>query len=139
MLARRALLTANFLVNNERRPFSWGDWDCNLFVADLLDHLDGGLPWRSLAIRGKYQTGFGAARFAYHFTPAPQWLERQGYRVEAAAGGVIPDHAIILEPRPRFYVASLYFAGRFWAVVEDLGLCAVDRPESGYLIGVERG
>lgn len=116
----RSVRTANFLQLNAARPFSWGDWDCNLFVADLLDHIDAGMPWRSQAIRGKYSSRLGAARFQYHYTPAPEWLERQGFKIMKTSR--FEPHDIILEPKKRFWSASLFFAGTTWAVIEDSAL-----------------
>lgn len=120
MLLSRSLKTANFLQLNAARPFAWGDWDCNLFIVDLLDHIDAGMPWRSQAIRGKYDSGFGAARFQYFFTPAPKWLEQQGY--EIISSDQFQQHDIILETKKRYWSANLFFAGHTWAVIENQGL-----------------
>lgn len=120
MILSRGLRTANFLQLNAARPFAWGDWDCNLFIVDLLDHIDAGMPWRSQAIRGKYDSGFGAARFQYFFTPAPKWLEQQGYEIVRTEQ--FQEHDIILEARKRYWSANLFFAGHTWAVIENRGL-----------------
>lgn len=117
---RRSLRVANFLQLNAHRPFCWGEWDCNLFIVDLLDHVDGDLPRRSRAIRGKYHNRLGAARFQYNYTPAPEWLEQQGYNIITSAE--FREHDIILEPKRRFWSANYYFAGRTWAVIEDRAL-----------------
>lgn len=117
---RRTLRTAHFLHVNTGRKFAWGDWDCNLFIVDLLDYIDSDMPWRSQSIRGKYDTGLGAARFQYHYTPAPKWLQQQGYNLLTTEE--YREHDIILEPQRRYWAASLYFAEKTWAVIEEQGL-----------------
>ena len=125
MLLSRSVKTANFLQLNRDRPFVWGDWDCNLFIVDLLDHIDAqGMPWRSQAIRGKYDTRLGACRFQYHYTPAPQWLEQQGYAL--IKSDRLVEHDIVLEPKKRFWTASVFFGQRLWSVVEDQRLNCVE-------------
>jgi hypothetical protein len=120
LILRRSIRTANFLQINAARPFQWGEWDCNLFIADLLDHIDSDMPWRSLAIRGKYDSRLGACRFQHRYTSAPEWLEQQGYRLGET--DQFQPHDIILEPKKRFWAASLYFAGHTWSVIEDRAL-----------------
>lgn len=117
---------------NRARPFEWGDWDCNLFVVDLLDHIDADLPWRSQAIRGKYDSRLGACRFQYHYTPAPRWLEQQGY--ELIKTHRVIEHDIVLEPKRRFWTASLFFGQQLWSVVEDQKLNAVQLEPGEHMI-----
>ena len=139
MILARSIKTANFINLNAQRPFAWGDWDCNLFVADLLDHIDADMPWRSQAIRGKYSSRLGAARFQYNYTPAPTWLEQQGFVLTTKHSRDFREHDIILEPKKRYWTASLYFAGRTWSVVEEQGL-AMNTVESGtYMVGEFNG
>ena len=118
----RSIKTANFLLLNANRPFEWGEWDCNLFVVDLLDHLDAGMPWRSQAIRGKYHTRLGACRFQYHYTPAPEYMERNGYSLHEVDSYDFQEHDIILETKKRYWAASLFYTGRTWSVIEDKAL-----------------
>lgn len=140
MILARSVLTANFLMANRARAFQWGDWDCNLFVADLLDSWDAqGLPWRSQAIRGKYDTGFGAARFQYRFTPAPKWLEQNDFEIVRKHSDDFKEYDIILEQRPRFWTASLYFTRRVWCVLEEKGLHMVQLKPGFYQVGEYRG
>jgi hypothetical protein len=140
MILSRSIKTANFLVQNRTREFSWGDWDCNLFIADLLDQWDAHtLPWRSQAIRGKYSTRYGAARFQYHYTPAPQWLEQNGFVLVEKHSNEFRNFDIVLEPRPRFWTTSLYFAGHNWSVVEGKGLDMVNIDPGHYQVGEYRG
>lgn len=135
----RSLRIANFLTTNSQRPFVWGDWDCNLFIVDLLDHLDAGMPWRSQSIRGKYDTHFTAAKFQHRFTPAPVWLEQQGYEIVERSSDDFQEQDIILEPKKRFWSASLFFAGKTWAVIEDKGLMMNVIEPGTYRVGVYRG
>jgi hypothetical protein len=138
-LLRRSLLTANFLVISKDRPFSWGDWDCNLFIVDLLDHIDAGMPWRSQSIRGKYDTRFGAAKFQYYYTPAPDWLEKNGYEIVLKTPEEFQDQDIVLEKKKRYWTASLRFGGYLWSVVEDKGLMMTTIEPGEYQVGVYRG
>lgn len=139
-ILRRSLLTANFLVLNRSREFKWGDWDCNLFIVDLLDHLDAsGMPWRSQAIRGKYDTGFGAAKFQHYYTPAPDWLEQNEYKIRIKTDQEFEDQDIILEKKKRYWTASLFFGGHLWSVVEDKGLMMTTIEPGAYQVGVYRG
>jgi hypothetical protein len=112
--------TAFFLNENVGRPFKWGEWDCNLFVADLLDFNDGDQHQRSQTIRGKYNNRSSAIRFQKNFTPAPQWMEQQGYCLINT--DQFQDHDIILEAKKSFWAASLFFSNRTWAVIEEQGL-----------------
>ena len=138
-LLRRSLLTANFLVLSRSREFKWGEWDCNLFIVDLLDHLDAGMPWRSQSIRGKYDTGFAAAKFQHHYTPAPDWLEQNEYKIVIKTDQEFADQDIILEKKKRYWTASLFFGGHLWSVVEDKGLMMTTIEPGAYQVGVYRG
>lgn len=118
----RSIKTANFLMLNRSREFAWGDWDCNLFVVDLLDHIDADMPWRSQAIRGKYHTRLGACRFQHAYTPAPEFLQRNGFVIVQKDSTQFCENDIILETKKRFWAASLFFAGRTWTVIEEKAL-----------------
>lgn len=138
-LLRRSLMTANFLVLNRDRKFEWGDWDCNLFIVDLIDHLDAGMPWRSLSIRGKYDTRLGACRFQHYYTPAPEWLEQNGYEIVSRTVDEFQEQDIVLEPKKRFWTASLVFSKKYWSVVEGQGLMMTTIEPGTYQVGVYRG
>ena len=118
----RSVRTANFLMINSRREFAWGDWDCNLFVTDLLDHIDVAGPSRSSAIRGKYHTRLGAGRFQLNYTPAPEFLTSNGFSMVQKDSTQFCENDIILETKKRYWAASLFFAGRTWTVIEQKAL-----------------
>lgn len=139
MFLAQSIKTANFIMTNRSREFKWGDWDCNLFIADLLDSWDAGMPWRSQAIRGKYDTAFGAAKFQHRYTPAPVWLEQNGYEIVRKHSDDFAEYDIILEQRPRYWTASLYFTRRVWCVLEGKGLHMVEMKPGFYQVGEYRG
>lgn len=51
---------AEFMKGAEKRPFSWGEWDCCLLAADCVLALTGTDP--ASDVRGRYTTRLGAAR-----------------------------------------------------------------------------
>lgn len=132
MLLAQSLRTANFLLINQTRPFAWGTWDCNIFVAELLDHVHDQHGTRARDIQGKYTTRLGAARFQSAYTAAPAWLEQQGYQVEPRTQ--VEDHDIVLVPQGPYWHASLMYAGIAWTVLEGLGLAATNLTSDTYLI-----
>lgn len=115
----RYLRTANFITRNASRKFAWGDWDCNLFLIDLLDTLYPLDQPRALQIRGKYNTRLGAIRFQRNFTPAPEFFRQQGLELLEVDSSDFKEHDIIFENERCFWHMSLFFAKQTWAVMEN--------------------
>lgn len=128
------LKAANYIVTHARKPFEWGNWDCNLFVVDFLDHLDGGN--RSQQIRNNYNTKLGAVRFQKNYTPAPKWIESQGYKLMVA---VPKDFDIVLEQHKHYWTASIAFGGDLWSVTEDVGMTLRPIGSEAYYLGRRNG
>lgn len=51
---------ADFIKGAEKRPFSWGEWDCCLLAADWVLAVTG--VDTAAELRGKYKSASGAAR-----------------------------------------------------------------------------
>jgi len=136
---RQYLHTANFINLNINRKFAWGDWDCNLFLIDLLDHLYPVDEPRSLAVRGKYSSQLGAAKFQRNFTPAPEFFRQQGLELLEVSSQDFRELDIIFRPEQRFWHMSLYFAKRTWAVIEGQGLMVNVVEPGQYLIARKHG
>lgn len=132
LLLAQSLRTANFLLINQTRLFAWGTWDCNIFVAELLDHVHDQPGSRVQHIQGKYTTRLGAARFQAAYTAAPVWLAQQGYHV--ATRQQAQDHDIVLVAQGPYWHASLMYAGIAWTVLEGSGLAATNLTSDDYLI-----
>ena len=139
MLPRRYLQTANFINLNVSRKFAWGDWDCNLFLVDLLDVLMPGEQPRSGLIRGKYSSQLGAARFQKGFTPAPEFIRQQGLELMQVKSQDFRELDIIFRPESKFWHMSLYFSRRTWAVIENQGLMINVVEPGEYLIARNNG
>lgn len=133
----RNLRTANFIVTNAHRPFVRGQWDCNLFITDLLDHLDGGN--RSEDIRGKYHDKRTAIKFQSKYTPAPDFIAANGFTLVEKDSTEFKDHDIILAPCGKYWTASLYFGGATWSVIEDQGMMMNTVEPGTYLVGEYNG
>lgn len=130
----RYLRTANFITCNAGRPFAWGDWDCNLFLIDLLDALYPLAEPRAQQVRGKYNTRLGAARFQRGFTPAPEFFRQQGLELLQVDSDQFQEHDIIFENERRFWHMSLFFAQQTWAVTENHTLLTNVIEPGRYLI-----
>jgi hypothetical protein len=57
-LAMRTLTLADYMLECVKRPFAWGEWDCALFVADIVQIMTGIDPAREW--RGTYSTAADA-------------------------------------------------------------------------------
>lgn len=66
-----------FLLIKRLQLPGWGVNDCNLMVADWIDQVNG--THEADSIRGHYTDERSAMRFQKSYTPAPEWLMRQGY------------------------------------------------------------
>lgn len=133
----RHLRTLNFLVTRGARPFEWGQWDCNLFITDLLDHLDGG--HRSEAIKGKYDSLRSALRFQNKYTPAPEFLKNNGFVVKQKSTDLLQDHDIVLVETQGYWSTRLVFNGRLWTVVEDAAMMIFEQEPGTVLVGEYNG
>ena len=133
----RHLRTLNFLVTRGDRPFAWGQWDCNLFITDLLDHLDGG--HRSEAIKGKYDSLRSALRFQNKYTPAPEFLKINGFVVKQKSTDLLQDHDIVLVETQGYWSTRLVFNGRLWTVVEDAAMMIFEQEPGTVLVGEYNG
>ena len=129
------LRTANFLVTRAATPWAWGNWDCNLFITDYLDHLDGGN--RSSEIRGKYSTAKEAVRFQRSISSAPDWVASQGYEIITTSE--LKDYDIVLEPERGYWHAGLVFGGRIWSVEIDRGTVIRPIEAKEYTLGRQHG
>jgi hypothetical protein len=125
------------LVTRSERPFEWGQWDCNLFITDLLDHLDGGN--RSAEIRGKYNTLRSALKFQNKYTPAPEFLMINGFDVKKKSQTEFKDHDIVLVETKGYWSARLFFNGFLWSVVEDHAMMIFEMEPGNYLVGEYNG
>ena len=129
------LKTANFLVTRAERPWAWGEWDCNLFITEYLDHLDGGN--RSDFIRHKYKDLRSAIRFQQSIPSAPEWVSLQGR--EIITSSELRDYDIVLEPDSGFWQAGLVFTGHIWSVEIDRGTVMRPREAREYTLGRQHG
>jgi len=129
------LKTANFLVTRAARPWAWGEWDCNLFITEYLDHLDGGR--RSEYIRGKYSTLKEAIRFQKTIPSAPEWVSLQGYGIITTSA--LEDYDIVLEQESGYWHAGLVFNGHIWSVEIDRGTVMKPIEAQEYTLGRQHG
>lgn len=129
------LRTANFLVTRAARPWAWGEWDCNLFITEYLDHLDGGN--RSDDIRHKYKDLRSAIRFQKTIPSAPEWIALQGYEIITTSE--LQDYDIVLEPASGYWHAGLVFNEQIWSVEIDRGTVIRPREAREYMIGRQHG
>jgi hypothetical protein len=139
MLAARAVQTANFLTVNQHRAFAWGKWDCNIFIAELVDRLLPTCGSRVTDIQGKYSTRREAIRFQRGYVPAPEWLAAQGFVITNKNLCDISDYDIVLESNPGYWTASLAFAGHTWSVIEHQGMARDVLVPGTYMVGELNG
>jgi len=135
LINQHVLRTANFLVTRSDRSWAWGEWDCNLFITDYLDHLDSGN--RSEYIRGKYSTLKEAIRFQKTIPTAPEWVALQGYEIITTSA--LEDYDIVLEPESGYWHAGLVFGGSIWSVEIDRGTVIRPIEAREYTLGRQHG
>lgn len=135
MINQRVLRTANFLVTRSATPWAWGEWDCNLFITDYLDHLDSGT--RSEYIRHKYTDLRSAIRFQKTIPSAPEWIALQGYGIITSSE--LQDYDIVLEPESGYWHAGLVFGGSIWSVEIDRGTVIRPIEATEYTLGRQHG
>ena len=128
------LRAGNFLVTRARKEWAWGEWDCNIFVAEFLDHVYGGN--RTQDIKSKYNSQRSAIRFQQSYTPAPKWIEEQGFTLMVARP---MDMDIILEERGKYWTASIAYGGELWSVTESVGMTLQPIGDSAYYLGRRYG
>lgn len=121
------------------RPFAWGEWDCNLFLIELLDVLWPTEEPRVNQIRGKYNSRLGAAKFQRTFTPAPKFFQEQGLELLSCDSSDFRELDIIFKPEQAYWSMSLYFAGQTWAVIEDRTMMVNVVEPGEYLIARSNG
>jgi len=131
------LRTANFLVTRGSKPFKWGEWDCNLFITDWLDHIDGGN--RSSEIRGKYADRKNALRFQNKYISAPEFLKNNGFSVREKPSSEFKEFDVVLVPWNSYWSARLFFQGKCWSVIEDQSMMVFDMEPGVYLVGEYNG
>lgn len=131
------LKTANFLVTRGSKPFKWGEWDCNLFVTEWLDHCDGGN--RSAEIKGQYDNRKNALRFQNKYTSAPDFLKQNGFNLVEKTTEEFKDFDVILVQWNSYWSARIYFAGKCWSVIEDASMMVFDMEPGTYLVGEYNG
>jgi hypothetical protein len=135
LINQRVLRTANFLVTRSATPWAWGEWDCNLFITDYLDHLDSGT--RSEYIRHKYTDLRSAIRFQKTIPSAPEWIALQGYGIITSSE--LQDYDIVLEPESGYWHAGLVFGGSIWSVEIDRGTVIRPIEATEYTLGRQHG
>lgn len=129
------LRTANFLVTRANKSWAWGEWDCNLFITEYLDHLDGGN--RSSNIRNKYHDVRSAIRFQKTIPSAPDWIAQQGHRIITTSE--LQNYDIVLEPELGYWHAGLVFNKQIWSVEIDRGTVVRPIKAQEYMIGRQHG
>lgn len=135
MINTAVVRTANFLITRAHKPWAWGEWDCNLFVTEYLDHLDGGC--RSDSIRGQYKDLRSAIRFQKTIPTAPEWVALQGYEIITTSE--LRDRDIVLEPAAGYWHAGLVFGGDIWSVEIDRGTVLKPIEAREYMLGRRHG
>jgi len=135
LINQKAIRTANFLIKSAGKKWAWGNWDCNLFIADYLDHMDGGT--RSEYIRGKYKNLRTAVKFQKSIPSAPEWVALQGYQIITSSK--LEDYDIVLEPSKGYWHAGLVFGGDIWSVEIDRETVIKPIEAREYMLGRRHG
>lgn len=125
MLLAGTLRLANFITVNSHKPFKWGDWDCNTFVALAIDALNGTNRCMS-EIHGKYHDERSAIRFYRDYIRADHYLEQMGWEV---VNDQLNNTDILLCDQGIYTAAHIVFANKIWSCHKDHGLVCIDTTE----------
>lgn len=79
----------DYIKAARKRPFSWGEFDCCLFAADVIEILTGIDP--AVDFRGRYETAAGALRV----------MKKEGGDIDGLAEKIFPALDIWPLPSPR--------------------------------------
>lgn len=135
LINQRAIKTVNFLITHAGLPWTWGTWDCNLFITQYLDHMDG--QNRTEYILNKYKDLRSAVRFQKTIPTAPEWIALQG--CEIITTSAVIDYDIVLEPESGYWQAGLVFDKNIWSVEIDRGTVIRPIEVKKYMVGRQNG
>lgn len=135
LINQQAIRTVNFLITHAGKPWTWGTWDCNLFITKYLDHMDG--QNRTEYILHKYKDLRSAVRFQKSIPSAPEWVSLQGYEIITTSA--VQDYDIVLEPEAGYWQAGLVFDKNIWSVEIDRGTVIRPIEAQTYMVGRRHG
>jgi hypothetical protein len=94
MMLRQNLLLLSYLVESDTRKFAWGQWDCNLFLSNWVDRIQGVNSTDEIV--GKYSTALGAAKFYKNYMTVPEYLKSWQYKPvdddQVRTGDILLEH-----------------------------------------------
>lgn len=127
MLLADTLKMANFITLTYRQPFTWGELDCNTFVARAIDAIRG-TDRADREIVGQYNDQKSAIRFYKNYTSAEQYIQDMGWKQIDHCD--LAELDILLCDQAVYKAAHIVFAGKIWSCHKEHGIVAVEGLEN---------
>jgi hypothetical protein len=111
----------NFIEQNQGRPFTWGECDCNTFVLDVVDAVfDIALAAK---VKGKYKNELGAIRFRQRceWGSFIELLKEAGFVGGKKGFEQVGDILIVADPG-KWEMAHIYLGNKTVTAFPDEGV-----------------
>ena len=105
---------AQFLAENQQRPFAWGKWDCCLFAAGAVQ-VQTGIDYAA-DYRGRYTTALGAKRILTRFGHSDIRSAISEQLGEPVAAPLCQRGDVVLVGHAENTVAGIVFGTHVWVI-----------------------